>query len=241
MVNGSGRVPTGIEGFDEMIEGGFERESIVMVAADAGAGKSTFALQYLHNGAVEHNENGLYITFEEPKGSVYRHMKRFGWDFAKLETNNNFRYMQYAPHEADKFFKDGTVIEDTIKDMKIKRVVIDSITSFALLFENDYKMRQAVLQLFTNLKRWGVTALVTSEGELNLMGDMKARFGIEFIADGFIAIHSVRKKESREFALEVVKMRGTNHYKRMVPFKMVDGKGVIIYPNQPVFESTPGF
>jgi circadian clock protein KaiC len=241
MANGKDRAPTGVEGFDEMIEGGFEREAIMMVAADAGAGKSTFALQYLYNGAVEQNEAGLYITFEEPKGSVYKHMKRFGWDFAKLEKDGKFKYMQYAPHEAEKFFKDGTVIEDVVRDLKVKRVVIDSITSFALLFENDYKMRQAVLQLFSSLRKWGVTALVTSEGELNQLGDMKAKFGVEFIADGFIAIHSIRKKEVRDFALEVVKMRGTNHFKKMVPLKMLEGKGIVLYPNQPVFESSAGF
>ncbi|MEM4331912.1 MAG: ATPase domain-containing protein [Candidatus Micrarchaeia archaeon] len=241
MANENGRAPTGIEGLDEMIEGGFERESIIMVAADAGAGKSTLALQFLHNGAAVYGESGLYITFEEPKLQVYQHMKRFGWDFEMLEKKGKFRFMQYAPHEAEKFFKDGTVIEDTIKDMGIKRVVIDSITSFALLFENDYKMRQAVLQLFANLKKWGVTSLITSEGELNTLGDMKAKFGVEFIADGFIAIHSIRKKEVRDFALEVVKMRGTNHFKKMVPLKMVEGKGVVLYPSQPVFESAAGF
>ncbi len=233
--NDGSRVPTGIEGFDSMIEGGFERQSIMMVAAEAGAGKSTLALQFLYNGAVNYGEAGLYITFEENRGQVYRHMKRFGWDFEKLETEGKFRFMQYQPHEVEKFFNDGTIIEDVVRDYKIKRIVIDSVTSFALLFENEYKRRLSILQLFNNIKKWGVTALLTSEGEITPQGDMKARFGAEFLADGFIAVHSIRRKEIRDFALEVVKMRGTNHMRKMVPFKLIDEQGIVLYPNQPVF------
>ncbi|MGB9634879.1 MAG: RAD55 family ATPase [Candidatus Micrarchaeia archaeon] len=232
---GTDRLSTGIEGFDDMIEGGFEKGSIVMIAAEAGTGKSTFGLQYLYNGAVNYNEAGLYITFEESKGQVYKHMKRFGWDFESLEKKKMFSFMQYMPHEVDKFFKDGTVIEDIVRDNKIKRIVLDSVTSFALLFENDYKRRFSILQLFNNIKKWGVTALITSEGEVTHTGDLKARFGVEFLADAFIAIHSIRRKEIRDFALEVVKMRGTNHLRRMVPFKLIENKGIVLYPNQPVF------
>lgn len=234
------RVPTGIEGFDEMIEGGFERKAIMIIGAEAGAGKSTFALQYLYNGAVKHGESGLYITFEENKEQVYRHMKRFGWDFYSAEKEDKFFFMRYLPHEIDKFFKDGTVIEDLVREKNVKRIVIDSATSFALLFENEYKRRLSILQLFSSLKKWGVTSLVTSEGETTSTGDMKAKFGIEFLADGFIAVHSIRRKESRDFALEVVKMRGTNHIRKMVPLKMIPEKGIVLYPNQPVF-SEPAF
>lgn len=229
------RVPTGIDGLDSMIEGGFERQSIVLVAAEAGSGKSTFALQFLYNGATLYNEPGFYITFEESKEQVYRHMKRFGWDLEKLEKEGKFKFMQYQPHEVEKFFKDGAIIEDIVREYKVKRVVVDSITSFALLFESEYKRRLSVLQLFNTLKKWGVTALITSEGEMNPQGDMKARFGVEFLADGFIVIHSIRRKEVRDFALEVVKMRGTNHMRRMVPLKLISEQGIVLYPNQPVF------
>ncbi len=240
-MGGNDRVQTGVEGFDAMIEGGFEQNSIMMIGAEAGAGKSTFALQYLYNGAVLHKDAGLYITFEENKGQVYKHMKRFGWDLEKIEKDGLFHFMQYMPHEVDKFFKDGTIIEDIVKEKNIKRVVIDSVTSFALLFENEYKRRLSILQLFSALKKWKVTSLITSEGETTNTGDMKAKFGVEFLADGFIAIHSIRRKEVRDFAIEVVKMRGTNHVRKMVPLKMIDGKGVVLYPNQPVFGTATSF
>ena len=80
-----GRVPTGIPGMDELIEGGFEQGSTVLLTGGAGTGKTTLALQFLYNGAMEANEPGLFITFEEDKESLYRHTARFGWDFKALE------------------------------------------------------------------------------------------------------------------------------------------------------------
>ncbi len=231
------RIKTGIEGFDDLIEGGFEQGSIVIIAAEAGSGKSTFAQQYLHYGAKELGEPALYITFEENKDQVFRHTKNFGMDFEQLEKDKKFFFMQYLPHEVDKFMRDGTIIEDLVRDNGVKRLVIDSITSFALLFENDYKRRLAILQLFANLKKWGVTAVITSEGKRTNEGEMTAKFDVDFLGDAYIAIHPIRRKEVRDLALEVVKMRGTNHSRKMVPLRIEEGKGVVLYPNQPVFDS----
>ncbi|MFH1442772.1 MAG: ATPase domain-containing protein, partial [Candidatus Micrarchaeota archaeon] len=61
----AGRVPTGIPGLDELIEGGFEKGSVILVVGDTGTGKSTFAMQYLYNGATKYKEPGVYLTFEE--------------------------------------------------------------------------------------------------------------------------------------------------------------------------------
>src|SRR3989338_6735129 len=44
------RVPTGIPNFDTLIEGGFLKDSVNLVAGSAGSGKTIFALQFLVNG-----------------------------------------------------------------------------------------------------------------------------------------------------------------------------------------------
>jgi len=234
MANLSARVPTGIPGFDGLIEGGFERNAIVMLAADAGCGKSTFALQYLNNGAIDYGENGLYITFEEDKENIFKHMKKFGMDLEKLEVAGKLKILAYPPNEVEKFINESGVIADIIEEHEIKRVVIDSATSLILLQENEYKRRETFLKTMKLLRSWGCTTLLTSESKLNRSGDVKARFGVEYLADGFIAIHTVRKKDVRDIAIEVVKMRGVNHVKKMSPMKITD-KGIVVYPNQPVF------
>ncbi|MEM4389631.1 MAG: ATPase domain-containing protein [Candidatus Micrarchaeia archaeon] len=228
------RVATGIPGLDELIEGGFERHSVVLVAGEAGSGKSTFALQFLYNGATKFGEPGLYITFEEQKRAIFRHYLRFGWNFPELEKQKKISVAEYPPHEVDKFISEGGIIEDLIRDNDIQRVAIDSMTSFALLYENEYKRRSAFLKAMEQLRRWGCTTLLTSEAEATRAGELRVRFGMEFLTDGFIAIHTIRKGDVRDSALEVVKLRGTEHVKRLVPLKITK-TGIVVYPNQPVF------
>ncbi|MBM4237555.1 MAG: hypothetical protein FJ151_03620, partial [Euryarchaeota archaeon] len=55
------RIPSGIPGLDEMIEGGFPFPSVILVSGTAGTGKTTLALKFLCQGA-ERGERGLYIT-----------------------------------------------------------------------------------------------------------------------------------------------------------------------------------
>ncbi|MCD6549604.1 AAA family ATPase [Candidatus Micrarchaeota archaeon] len=229
------RVPTGIPGLDSMIEGGFERNSIVMVAGEAGAGKSIFANQFLYNGIVKFNEPGLYISFEESKEEVYRRMRRFGWDFKKLEKEKRYMFVNYPPNEIERFINDAPYIKDMVDELGIKRVVIDSVTSLVLLQKDAYLRRTVFLKTMAMIKRWGCTALLTSEAKQTVPGEIRARYGLEYLVDGFIAIHFIRKRDLRERALEVVKMRGTAHEIRLVPMR-ITSDGIHLYRDQPVFD-----
>ena len=65
------RCPTGVPGFDDLCDGGFYRDSINAVLGGPGSGKSTFLLQFLYNGVVDYNENGLYVSFEPFVEDIY--------------------------------------------------------------------------------------------------------------------------------------------------------------------------
>ena len=59
------RIPTAIPGLDELIEGGFIENDVILLTGGPGAGKSTFGVQFLYEGIVKYNEPGLYVTLEE--------------------------------------------------------------------------------------------------------------------------------------------------------------------------------
>ncbi|MFH0972013.1 MAG: ATPase domain-containing protein [Candidatus Micrarchaeota archaeon] len=228
------RVPTGIPGLDELIEGGFEKGGVILVAGDTGTGKSTFAMQYLYNGATIYNQPGVYLTFEEKKDEIFRHMLRYGWDLEKLEEQQKLLVLQYPPHDIDRFILEGEIIEDTIKDMKAKRLAIDSITSFALIFDTDYKRKLGIIKVLELLKKWGCTTLLTSEARAIGGGEIRARFGLGFLSDGLIHLYNIRQGDERQKAIEIVKMRGVAHSNLIVPFEFKQN-GIELYPNQPVF------
>ncbi len=228
------RVPTGIPGLDGQIEGGFEEQSVVLVAGDSGSGKTTFTLQYLYNGAAKFNEPGIFITFEEKKRDLFRRALRYGWDFVKLEKEKKLAVLEYPPHEIDRFLSEGNLIEDIIRDLGAKRLVIDSITSFALLFENEYKRRQGMTNSLNTLKKWGCTTLLSSEAHVMPNGELKSRFELSFLSDALIYLYNLRRGDSRIRAFEIMKMRGTNHSTTIAPMSF-EKNGIVIYPDQPVF------
>jgi circadian clock protein KaiC len=228
------KVKTDIPGLDSMTGGGFERKSVIIVSGAAGSGKTILSLQFLYNGATKYNEPGLYVTFEEQKESIFKHMLSFGWDFAQLERDRKMVFLEYPPHEVDRFISEGAVIEDMVRDYGIQRVVMDSITSFMLLYNEEYRRRQVFLKTMEILRKWGCTTLLTSEGMGTEDGEVKTRFGVEFLADGLLSIHTIKKGGVKEFALEVVKLRGAAHQMTMNLMKITP-TGIEIYPSQPVF------
>jgi len=225
------RTPTCIQGLDNLIQGGFESKSVVIVAGGPGTGKSLLGLQFLHCGITQEEENGMYITFEEQKEVVYRHAKKFGWDFEELERQKKFIFLEYPPHEVERFISEGGVIEDMINEYHIKRIVIDSMTSFLMIYDNDYHRRQAFLKVMDTLRKWGCTTVLISEGSVNQNGEVKTPFDIEHLSDGLIVLHTIKREDVVEIALEVVKMRGTAHERRATLLRFTE-HGLTILPHQ---------
>ncbi|RLG19982.1 hypothetical protein DRN67_01230 [Candidatus Micrarchaeota archaeon] len=228
------RVTTGLKGLDEALGGGYPKGSIISTAGGTGSGKSTFSLQFLHNGITKSDENGLYISFEEDKDKVYQFMAAYGWNFKKLEKDGKFLFMEYLPHEVDRFLSQELMIHDKIDDMKIQRVVLDTITSFTVMYENELRKRQEVVKLLTKLKKWGCTIMLTADSRPDSFGTPHARFDIEPLSDGVIYLYNIRKGEQRFRALEVIKMRGTKYNERLFPMRFTNN-GIRIYPNEHLF------
>ena len=52
---------TGIKEFDEIIDGGFPKGAVILLAGSSGSGKTIFSFQWLFEG-VKTGENGIYIS-----------------------------------------------------------------------------------------------------------------------------------------------------------------------------------
>jgi circadian clock protein KaiC len=204
------RIPSGIDGLDELVEGGLDKSSVNLVVGDSGCGKTIFALQFLIEG-LRRGEKCLFVTFEEKKNEFYDNMMNFGWDLAKYEKEGNFFFLEYHPEKVKVMIEEGGgEIEAIISKNKISRLVIDSITSFALLFEDELEKREAALALFDIIRKWNVTSLLTlQENPVERKGGEAS--GLEFEADSIILLYFIRQKKRRQRFIEVLKMRGTRH------------------------------
>ncbi len=223
------RLSTGIPGLDPLISGGYKKNSINLVSGQTGCGKSIFALQFIIEG-IKKGEPGLYISFDEKKRKVYEDMLELGWDLEKYEESNKLFFLDYAPEQVRKILTEGGgIIEAIIEKNKVKRLVIDSITSFALLYKDELSQKQAGLTLFEFINKWDCTALLTSEDETE--NDYNITPTLEFEVDGIILLYYIKHKGERKRAIEVLKMRGTKIPNKTYTFDL-GTRGIKIDPKK---------
>jgi|SRR3989344_128971 len=226
------RVPFGIANFDALIEGGFESNSTNLLVGGPGSGKTIMAAQFLVN-CMEKGEPCLYVTFEEKRDQFFDHMLEFGWDLEKYEERGLFTFLEYTPAKVKTMLEEGGgSIESIIIGKKISRLVIDSITSFALLFEDELSKREAALNLFNMIRKWNCTSLLTLEFNPleESLSDKAQTKALEFESDSIIIIYFIRGKEKRQRYIEILKMRGTNHSERVYKVD-IDETGIKIDKN----------
>jgi len=221
------RTPTGVKGFDELIEGGFPMESLILVAGGPGAGKTTFAAQFLHEGATRFGERGVYACFAETRKSLLRSMLRFGWDFERLEKEGRCIILDLSTSKEMGVQSNLDAILKEVTNIEAKRLVIDSFTAMAMALEA-IDIRVLIHLMYKFLQRIGCTTLLISDTP---WGSEKIGSGIEeFIADGIVLMQTHFSEEgnlNRE--LRVVKMRSTNHSRRSHEYTIAD-EGLAILP-----------
>jgi KaiC/GvpD/RAD55 family RecA-like ATPase len=225
------RVLIGIPNYDSMVRGGYKKNSTNLLVGGGGGGKSIFSTQFLITG-MKRGEKCLYVTFEERKQEFYQYMKDFGWDLEEYEKKGLFTFLQYTPVKVRTMLEEGGgEIERTIVNKGVKRIVIDSITSFALLFEDELAKRQAALSLFGMIRDWDCTSLLTLEEEPILGAARNSPKTLEFEVDSLTFIYFIRRKGKRERFIEVMKMRGTDHSKSIYSYG-ISSKGISIGKSQ---------
>ncbi len=220
------RTPTGVKGFDDLVENGFPTESLILVAGAPGAGKTTFSAQFLHEGAVKFGERGIYVCFAETKKSFLRAMLKFGWDFERLEMDKRCTILDLSTvKEAGIQNILDTILRET-SEMKVKRLVIDSFTAMSMALKEAIDIRYLVHLLYKFLQKLGCTTIFIADTP---WGSEKIGSGIEeFIADGIILMQTrFDEKGDLQRELRILKMRSTNHSGKSHPY-LVTEEGVVI-------------
>ena len=237
------RVPTGIEGFDELCGGGLLRDYTYLMSGTSGSGKTIFAIQFIYNGITKYNENGIIVATEERPEHIRDNAKTFGWDLKTLEDEGKLaiidaastkiglpsqeKYVDVRPFDMRSMMDQIIMIQEEID---AKRSVIDSTTSIGFYLQDPAKIRVELLKISTTLEILGLTSMMTSE---TVDDDHPSRFGVEnFVTEGTIALYYKRMENVRVHSLEIFKMRGSDHSKKIHPFDITKD-GVVVHPLLP--------
>lgn len=229
------RVPSGIIGLDEIIEGGFRDRTVTVVLGASGTGKSTLAMQYILNG-LDRGEQGLYITLDVNPEQMIRESILWGWD--RIQGYVDQQLFFFATKGSD--FK--TIIDEQLPRLvearkeydTPTRIVIDPLTPIIWAEEERSVQRELINKLFTLLKEIGcVVATVEEHTEQPTPAGRDASIPL-FLSDGAIRLQYQPIGGAFNRTLEIVKMRGTRHGEEVYPYIFARGVGAVVR-STPVF------
>jgi len=223
----SNRVPTGIAGLDDMIEGGFPRGSLILLAGSPGSGKTIASAYFLYHGAKNFDENGIYVSFAERREFFLDNMKGFGLDFEVLESQGKFKFLDVMTTREESVSSTLGIVLREVSEIGARRLVIDSFTAMAQAFKRKIDAR-IILHLIDKLMRQtGCTTLLLVELPT---GSKTIGLGFEeFVADGIILFETIEEKEGIRKRAVIRKMRGTSHnhnYSNIV----ISNQGISLMP-----------
>jgi len=221
------RVTSGIQGLDELMNGGFPKGNIVLISGTPGTGKTIICFQFIEAG-LKNGENCLYLTSDQPAKNLLNEANQLQFDF-QAEIDNGKLNVVFLDLDKQNLHKE---IEEIIKSGKYDRIVMDSlspVTEMPMWMVNNGKevipssnsmttttipldsiqaTRLHLRHLMKIIKEENSTTMVTTEipeGSRDLSRDSVS----EFLVDGILVLGLDTTMGRRK--LTIRKMRGTKH------------------------------
>ncbi len=227
------KAATHISGLDEITGGGLPLGRTTLVTGTAGCGKTLFSMEFLVRGAIQQDEPGVFVSFEESTDDLDQNVRSLGFDLTDLVARNllvlEHVYTERSEiEETGDFDLEGLFIRlgYAIDSIGAKRVVLDTIEVLFAGLPNPMILRAELRRLFRWLADKGVTSIVTAERGDGLL----TRHGLEeYVSDCVILLDHRVVEQMTTRRLRIVKYRGSLHGTNEYPF-LIDENGISILP-----------
>jgi len=227
------RSRTGIPGLDDVLHGGLIPQQLYLVDGIPGAGKTTFALQYLLEGA-RNGEKCTYVTLSETTRELQAGALSHGWSLDGIEIielianeeelRDEEQLTMLPPSEVELGETTRKVLE-AIERSAPSRLVVDSLSELRLLAQSSLRYRRQILALKQFFVGRRCTVIMiddrTSEGP-----DPQ----LHSLAHGVIALDSSAPAYGQvRREMRVLKFRGSDFISGFHDFAIRQG-GLNVYP-----------
>lgn len=229
------KLKTGINGFDLLLNGGVPENRALLIVGSAGTGKTVFLNSFVYYGIKSFNQNAVFVTFEEKPEDIKKNVRSFGWDYDALIRSGKLVFVD-ASHDGDvSEYESGRYdftpvierIKYAVKKNKAKRVAIDSLSALFEQFSDQKAIRRFFFTLYDELKKMGVTTLISAEKSAD---GQFSKFAVEqYVVDGVIEVDFKAGQQHILREMTVRKLRGTTFKVGKVDFE-ITAQGVEVYP-----------
>lgn len=204
----SGRLTSGVPGLDELLGGGIPKGDSTLILGQPGAGKSICSLRFIADG-LTNSERCLYITFQDTAGQLVGMAEGFGWDFKAAHEAGRLT-ISHVPMGCLDLDVLAAVVREELAAGQIGRVVIDSLAEMVFAARESERFPAYMRSLMGLIRAAGASLLVTSE--TTTLGPAKEPLsGILFLFHNVIQLRYLERHSKVGRALNIVKMRNSNH------------------------------
>jgi circadian clock protein KaiC len=226
----SGRVETGVEGLDDVLNGGLPANRLYLLQGTPGVGKTTVALQFLRTGAAR-GEAALYVSLSETIDELQAVATAHDWslegvsvhEMAGIDPTQEENTL-YAPAEVELGERMQQLLAE-VRRVRPRRLVIDSCTDLRLLAQTQLRFRRQILALKQELTPFECTSLLIDNpplagGDTLLQSLVHGVIEMEQLAP----LYGAERRRLRVIKLREVKFRGGYHDYTIL------ARGVVVFP-----------
>jgi len=208
------KVPTGIQGFDELSHGGLPRNRTSLVMGGPGTGKTVFALQALVNAARERKQPGIFVAFEEGVDEIFANSATFGWRLPALAKSELFfldARLSPTVVQSGEFELSGmlAILKAKKQDLGAGWIVFDGIDVLLALLQNPGAEMREIYRLRDWLAHNNLTAIITAKIDGDASGPANYGF-MQFMVDCVIRLDRRLEETIPVRRLEITKYRGSD-------------------------------
>lgn len=222
------KIKSGVVGLDSLLDGGLNENSSTVVIGTSGAGKTTFAAQFLRRG-LEAGNDSLFVSLDENQDQIIKEAVEMGWaDINEYLDDGSLVFIDASGKKFSKFIRHElpTFVEEWKGSES--RIVVDPLTPVVWSTEGRYEQRELLMLLLKETKKIG-TVVCTLE-EHGARGDLSGNEIVipMYLADSVIHLKYTRKEGVSSRILEIVKCRNSRHSNLSHPYSIVRGFGLLV-------------